>query len=113
MSELKHRTDDLIQGRYQVRKIMGSGAFGTVYGCRDNEIDVPVAVKELHVLDPKKRSAKSRCDSFAPRRRISRGCAIPTSFRATTNPIMATGISVPWTASIGPRAPNVPITARL
>ena len=60
MSELKHRTGDLIQGRYQVRKIMGSGAFGTVYGCRDNEIDVPVAVKELHVLEPAEREIALR-----------------------------------------------------
>ena len=55
MAELKHRIDDLIDERYQVRKIMGSGAFGTVYGCRDLELDVPVAVKELHVLDPGER----------------------------------------------------------
>ncbi len=56
MSELKHRIDELIDNRYQVRKIMGSGAFGTVYGCRDTELDVPVAVKELHVLDPDERA---------------------------------------------------------
>ncbi len=56
MTELKHRIDDLIDERYQVRKIMGSGAFGTVYGCRDTELDVPVAVKELHVLDERERA---------------------------------------------------------
>ena len=56
MSELKHRTGELIHNRYQVRKIMGSGAFGTVYGCRDTELDVPVAVKELHVLNPDERA---------------------------------------------------------
>ena len=56
MSELKHRIDELIDNRYQVRKIMGSGAFGTVYGCRDTELDVPVAVKELHVLDERERA---------------------------------------------------------
>ncbi len=56
MAELKHRIDELIDNRYQVRKIMGSGAFGTVYGCRDNELDVPVAVKELHVLDADERA---------------------------------------------------------
>ena len=56
MAELKHRIDDLIDNRYQVRKIMGSGAFGTVYGCRDTELDVPVAVKELHVLDEAERA---------------------------------------------------------
>jgi len=51
MPSLRHRAGDLIQGRYEVRKALGSGAYGTVYGCRDCEIDVPVAVKELHVLD--------------------------------------------------------------
>ncbi len=51
MSQLKHRQNDRIQNRYEVRRLLGSGAFGTVYGCRDLEIDVPVAVKELHVLD--------------------------------------------------------------
>ncbi len=56
MAELKHRIDELIDNRYQVRKIMGSGAFGTVYGCRDTELDVPVAVKELHVIDERERA---------------------------------------------------------
>ncbi len=51
MPQLKHRQNDRIQNRYEVRRLLGSGAFGTVYGCRDLEIDVPVAVKELHVLD--------------------------------------------------------------
>jgi serine/threonine protein kinase len=51
MSQLRHRQNDRIQNRYEVRKLLGSGAFGTVYGCRDLEIDIPVAVKELHVLD--------------------------------------------------------------
>lgn len=51
MPSLRHRPGDLIQNRYQVRKLLGSGAFGTVYGCLDTEIHVPVAVKELHVLD--------------------------------------------------------------
>ena len=55
MAELKHRIDELIDNRYQVRKWMGSGAFGTVYGCRDTELDVLVAVKELHVLDADER----------------------------------------------------------
>ena len=55
MAELKHRIDELIDNRYQIRKLMGSGAFGTVYGCRDTELDVPVAVKELHVLDARER----------------------------------------------------------
>ncbi len=56
MAKLNHRIDELIDNRYQVRKWMGSGAFGTVYGCRDTELDVPVAVKELHVLDADERT---------------------------------------------------------
>ena len=51
MPQLRHRERDRIQNRYEVRRLLGSGAFGTVYGCRDLEIEVPVAVKELHVLD--------------------------------------------------------------
>ena len=51
MPQLRHRQNDRIQNRYEVRKLLGSGAFGTVYGCRDGELDVAVAVKELHVLD--------------------------------------------------------------
>jgi serine/threonine protein kinase len=51
MSSLRHRPGDLIDGRYEMRKVLGSGAFGTVYLCRDAELDITVAVKELHVLD--------------------------------------------------------------
>jgi serine/threonine protein kinase len=51
MPQLRHRVGDLIDDRYEVRKILGSGGFGTVYGCRDSELDISVAVKELHVLD--------------------------------------------------------------
>ncbi len=51
MPQLRHRPRDLIQNRYEVRRLLGSGAFGTVYGCLDEELQTPVAVKELHVLD--------------------------------------------------------------
>lgn len=48
---LQHRIGDKIQGRYEVERPLGAGAFGTVYLCCDREINVLVAVKELHVLD--------------------------------------------------------------
>ena len=48
---LQHSTGDKIQGRYEVERVLGAGAFGTVYLCLDHEIEVRVAVKELHVLD--------------------------------------------------------------
>lgn len=51
MPSLRHRLRDLIQGRYEVHRVLGSGAFGTVYGCLDDELQTPVAVKEMHVLD--------------------------------------------------------------
>jgi serine/threonine protein kinase len=51
IAPLQHRIGDLIQERYQVQRVLGAGAFGTVYLCRDGELGVPVAVKELHVLD--------------------------------------------------------------
>ena len=97
MSELKHRAGDLIDNRYQVRKIMGSGAFGTVYGCRDTELDVPVAVKELHVIDEAERAvalAQFRAEAQA----FVAPCAIPISCRATTNRWVATGTSAPSAA---------------
>lgn len=48
---LRHRSGDLIEDRYEVQKRLGAGAFGTVYACRDTELDILVAIKELHVLD--------------------------------------------------------------
>lgn len=51
MPQLRHRPRDLVQGRYEIKKLLGSGAFGTVYGCLDGELETPVALKEMHVLD--------------------------------------------------------------
>lgn len=52
---LQHRIGDLVDERYEVRSVLGSGAFGTVYLCRDIELEIEVAVKELHVLDAAER----------------------------------------------------------
>jgi len=51
MPQLRHRPRDLVQRRYEIQKLLGSGAFGTVYGCLDGELQTPVALKEMHVLD--------------------------------------------------------------
>jgi serine/threonine protein kinase len=51
IATLRHRTGDEIQNRYLVLDELGAGAFGTVYRCRDRELGLMVAVKELHVLD--------------------------------------------------------------
>ncbi len=48
---LRHQIGDLIQERYEVISVLGAGAFGTVYQCRDRELNTLVAIKELHVLD--------------------------------------------------------------
>ena len=51
MPQLRHRPLDRVQNRYEIQKLLGSGAFGTVYGCTDSELQTPVALKEMHVLD--------------------------------------------------------------
>jgi serine/threonine protein kinase len=51
IAALQHRAGELIQERYEVLGVLGSGAFGTVYQCRDLELNALVAIKELHVLD--------------------------------------------------------------
>lgn len=64
MPQLRHRPRDLIQNRYEVRRLLGSGAFGTVYGCTDEELQTPVAVKELHVLDERGGARAAALDQF-------------------------------------------------
>jgi serine/threonine protein kinase len=51
IATLRHRTGEEIQDRYRIEGELGAGAFGTVYRCRDKELNLLVAVKELHVLD--------------------------------------------------------------
>lgn len=48
---LRHSIGEYIEDRYEIRRELGSGAFGTVYLCRDSELGTPVAIKELHVVD--------------------------------------------------------------
>ena len=48
---LQHRAHELIQDRYEILGVLGTGAYGTVYQCRDCELEITVAIKELHVLD--------------------------------------------------------------
>jgi serine/threonine protein kinase len=60
IAALQHRASEQIQDRYEVQGVLGSGAFGTVYRCRDHELDTTVAVKELHVLDEPETSNSER-----------------------------------------------------
>src|SRR4028118_1293616 len=66
---LKHRTGERIQERYEVLSVLGSGAFGTVYKCRDVELDTLVAIKELHVLDDPQTGTHDREQALAQFRR--------------------------------------------
>ena len=69
IAALRHRTDDLIQDRYEVLGELGAGAFGTVYHCRDLELDTRVAIKELHVLDEPDTQRDERLQALAQFRR--------------------------------------------
>jgi|GEM_PF-2866476 len=51
IATLRHRVGETIQDRYEIEQELGSGAFGTVYKCRDLELGTTVALKEMHVLD--------------------------------------------------------------
>ena len=53
-----------MQGRYEIKKLLGSGAFGTVYGCLDTELQTPVALKEMHVLDERAGERESALAQF-------------------------------------------------
>lgn len=68
-ASLRHRIGDRIQERYEVMSVLGSGAFGTVYKCRDSELDTLVAIKELHVLDDAARGGDERESALAQFRR--------------------------------------------
>lgn len=48
---LQHQIGDRIKGRYEVVRRLGGGNFGSVYLVRDHVVGVPLACKELHVLD--------------------------------------------------------------
>ncbi len=53
-ARLSHPVGDPILGRWRVVEVLGRGAFGTVYRCRD-ETGLEKAVKELHVFgDPER-----------------------------------------------------------
>lgn len=60
IATLSHRVGETIQDRYEIEKELGSGAFGTVYKCRDLELNIVVAIKELHVLDDPSRAGDER-----------------------------------------------------
>jgi Protein kinase domain len=66
---LKHRGGERIEDRYEVLSVLGSGAFGTVYKCRDVELDTLVAIKELHVLDDPQANTNEREQALAQFRR--------------------------------------------
>jgi serine/threonine protein kinase len=66
---LQHRTGELIDERYEAQSVLGSGAFGTVYLCRDLELETLVAVKELHVLDDPDTGENERETALAQFRR--------------------------------------------
>ncbi len=65
IAALQHRLGDLIQNRYEVQRVLGAGAFGTVYLCRDDELGVNVAVKELHVLNDPETGSDERGKALA------------------------------------------------
>jgi serine/threonine protein kinase len=66
---LHHQSGERIQDRYEVLGELGSGAFGTVYKCRDLELDTLVAIKELHVLDAAATEGNEREAALAQFRR--------------------------------------------
>lgn len=66
---LHHQSGERIQDRYEVLGELGSGAFGTVYKCRDSELDTLVAIKELHVLDEPSSAVNEREAALAQFRR--------------------------------------------
>jgi len=69
IATLAHLPGEWIEARYEIQSVLGSGAFGTVYQCLDREIDVVVAVKELHVLDDPETNVNEREDALRQFRR--------------------------------------------
>jgi serine/threonine protein kinase len=69
LATLRHRVGEPIQDRYEIEAELGSGAFGTVYKCRDRELDTLVAIKEMHVLDDASTPANEREQALAQFRR--------------------------------------------
>ncbi len=69
IATLRHDVGETIQDRYEIETELGSGAFGTVYKCRDRELDTLVAIKELHVLDDANTPANEREQALALFRR--------------------------------------------
>src|SRR4028119_171574 len=66
---LRHLSGELIQDRYEIISVLGSGAFGTVYKCCDLELNTLVAIKELHVLPSTDGSSSEREEALAQFRR--------------------------------------------
>jgi hypothetical protein len=66
-------------GRYQVRRLLGEGAFGRVYGCWDEKLAREVAVKT-----PKRRLADGE-QLAAFLRRALEGCGTRASCRSSTS----------------------------
>jgi len=66
---LQHRVGEWIEERYLIERVLGSGAFGTVYLCRDRELNTLAAIKELHVLDAPKTATNEREAALAQFRR--------------------------------------------
>jgi serine/threonine protein kinase len=69
IADLRHRQGEWIQDRYEILGELGSGAFGTVYRCRDSELDTLVAIKELHVLNNPNTPSDERGAALAQFRR--------------------------------------------
>jgi serine/threonine protein kinase len=69
IADLRHRTGERIQDRYEIEGELGAGAFGTVYRCRDTELETLVAIKELHVLDDPNLPGDGRALALAQFRR--------------------------------------------
>lgn len=69
IADLRHRLDEWIQDRYEIKGELGSGAFGTVYRGLDSELGTLVAIKELHVLDDPQTPGDERTTALAQFRR--------------------------------------------